>query len=400
MPTTTSDDLMGAARGVLGDVVALRRDLHRHPELGLELTRTQAAVLDAIAPLPLDVSQGSSLTSVVADLRGAVDGPVVLLRADMDALPMPEDTGLAFASEIAGTMHACGHDAHTAMLVGAARVLADRRDQLDGTVRFMFQPGEEGFHGARSMIEEGVLENPPVDVAFALHVTPNLPAGMVGTRPGPILASADVIQIRVTGRGGHASLPHLAADPIPVAAEIVTALQSFVTRRIDPFDPAVVTITKIRAGTTDNVIPEHVDLTGTLRAISDATRRRALAGIERVATGIAAAHEMAAEVRVTPGYPPTVNGLDPVALVERVVRATLGERCYVEMPSPLMGAEDFSYVLAQRPGALAFLGVCPPDTDAASAPACHSNRMTIDEDAMAAGVATYAALAIEALTTA
>ncbi len=292
MTATGTDDLSDAAREVLGDVVALRRDLHRHPELGLDLPRTQAAVLDKLAPLDLDITRGSSLSSIFADLRGASDGPVVLLRADMDALPMPEDTGLDFASEQANTMHACGHDAHTAMLVGAAQLLAARRDDLAGTVRFMFQPGEEGFHGARSMIEEGVLDDPSVDVAYALHVTPNLPAGMVGCRPGPQLASADVFTIRITGRGGHASQPHLANDPMPVAAEIVTALQTFVTRRIDAFDPAVITISTIRGGTTDNVIPEHVEMTGTLRTVSERTRAKAQAGIERTATGIASAHEM------------------------------------------------------------------------------------------------------------
>ncbi len=396
MTVDTANDLLESARGVLDDVVALRRDLHRHPELGLQLPRTQSAVLDALDGLPLRITRGDTVTSVVADLEGGSPGPVVLLRADMDALPMPEDTGLEFASEISGAMHACGHDAHTAMLVGAARVLAGRRNDFAGTVRFMFQPGEEGFHGARSMIEEDVLRD--VDLAFALHVTPNLPSGLVGTRSGPIMASADVLDIRVTGRGGHASLPHLANDPIPVAAEIVTALQTFVTRRINPFDPAVVTITKIRAGTTNNVIPEHVDLTGTLRAVSDATRTQALTGIERVAAGIAAAHDMLAEVTVTPGYPPTVNHPGPVELFAQVVHDTLGARRYVEMPAPLMGAEDFSYVLQQRPGAIAFLGVCPPEVDAATAPACHSNRMMIDEAALAAGVATYAGLALAGLT--
>ncbi|MGZ4677345.1 MAG: M20 metallopeptidase family protein [Acidimicrobiia bacterium] len=396
--TAATSQLLESAGTVLADVVALRRDLHRHPELGLDLPRTQAAVRDALADLPLTVRTGTALSSVVADLAGAADGPVVLLRADMDALPMPEDTGLPYASEVRNAMHACGHDAHTAMLVGAARVLAARRDELAGTVRFMFQPGEEGFHGARSMIEEGVLEDPTVDVAYALHVTPNLATGLVGGRPGPILASADVLDIRLTGRGGHASLPHLANDPMPVAAEIVTALQSFVTRRIDPFDPAVVTITKIRAGTTNNVIPEHVDRTGTLRSVSERTRGRALAGIERVATGIAAAHEMHATVTVTPGYPPTVNHAEGADRIARATRAALGERAYVEMPAPLMGAEDFAYVLQQRPGALAFLGVCPPGVAMADAPACHSNRMTIDEDAMAGGVALYAALALSELT--
>jgi hippurate hydrolase len=394
--TTAAPALLEHAQELLPDVVALRRAIHRHPELGLTLPRTQAAVADALGGLPVDVRRGRGLDSVVADLRGG-DGPVVLLRADMDALPMTEDTGLEFASEDGGAMHACGHDAHTAMLVGAARLLAARRDDLGGTVRFMFQPGEEGQHGARVMIEEGVLDDPAVDVAFALHVSPNLPAGMIGCRPGPLLASADVVDIRVRGRGGHASMPHLAADPMPVAAEIVQALQSLVTRRIDAFDPAVVTITRIVGGTTNNVIPEHVDLTGTVRTVSDSTRRRVLEGIERVATHVAAAHEMEALVTVTEGYPPTVNHAEEFRTLATTARAVLGDRAFVEMPSPVMGAEDFSYVLAKRPGAIAFLGVCPDGASPATAPACHSNRMTIDEDAMAAGVALYAALALQVL---
>jgi hippurate hydrolase len=394
--TTIAPALHEHARAVLPEVVALRRTIHRHPELGLALPRTQAAVLDALAGLPLEVRRGDALDSVVADLRGG-DGPVVLLRADMDALPMSEDTELAFASEVGDAMHACGHDAHTAMLVGAARLLADRQQELGGTVRFMFQPGEEGHHGARLMIEEGVLDDPSVDCAFALHVSPNLPAGMVGCKPGPMLASADVIDIRVRGRGGHASMPHLAADPMPVAAEIVLALQTLVTRRVDAFDPAVVSVTRVIGGTTNNVIPEHVELTGTVRTVSAGTRKRVLAGIERVATNIAAAHEMQAVVTVTEGYPPTVNHAAEAGALAATTRAVLGESAFVEMPAPVMGAEDFSYVLARRPGAIAFLGVCPAGVDPAAAPACHSNRMTIDEDAMAAGVALYTALALQAL---
>jgi hippurate hydrolase len=283
------------------------------------------------------------------------------------------------------------------MLIGAARVLASRRDALPGRVRFMFQPGEEGFHGARSMIEEGVLERPNVDGVFALHVSPNLPSGSVSTRPGPALASADIIEIVVTGQGGHASTPYLANDPMPVAAEIVQALQVFATRRINTFDPIVITITKIRAGTTNNVIPEQVKMLGTLRAVSEGSRKTALAGIERLTTGIAAAHEMRAEFEATPGYPPTINDKDFAGFVARVAVDLLGERSYAEMPAPIMGAEDFSYVLRERPGAMAFLGVCPPGQQPMRAHSCHSNRMTIDEDALAAGVALHCAIALEYL---
>jgi hippurate hydrolase len=392
--------LLEDARTVLPDVVSLRREIHRHPELGLELPRTQRTVLDALADLDVSVRTGSSVTSVVADLEGGGgrrDAPAVLLRADMDALPMPEDTGLDYASTNEGAMHACGHDAHVAMLVGAARVLERRRESFSGRVRFMFQPGEEGFHGARDMIEEGVLEHPSVDGVFALHVSPNLPSGAISTRAGAALASADILEIIVTGKGGHASTPYLANDPMPVAAEIVQALQVFATRRINTFDPIVITITKMRSGTTNNVIPEDVKMLGTLRAVSDASRKTALAGIERLASNIAAAHEMRAEVNVTPGYPPTINDAKFAGFVEHVATSLLGDRHYLPMPSPVMGAEDFSYVLRERPGAMAFLGVCPPGQQPIHAHSCHSNRMTIDEEALVNGVAMYCAVALEYL---
>ena len=394
------DRLLADARRVLPDAVELRRAIHHHPELGLQLPKTQAAVLDALRDLDLDVRTGDQVTSVVADLRGgkATDGgPVIMLRADMDALPMPEDTGLPFASEIDGAMHACGHDAHVAMLVGAARLLAERRRDLRGTVRFMFQPGEEGFAGAQHMINEGLFDNPDVDAAFALHVAPNLPSGSISTRGGALMASADVIEIVVTGKGGHASTPYLANDPMPVAAEIVQALQVMVTRRINAFDPVVISITKIRAGTTNNVIPESVHLTGTLRAVSESGRRLATAGIQRIATSIAEAHEMQADANVIAGYPVTVNDDAFAGFTIAVGRELVGERMVLNMPTPAMGAEDFSYVLQQRPGALAFLGVCPPGEHPKHAHSCHSNRMTIDESGMETGIAMHVAVALSYL---
>jgi len=389
---TIVEDLLDPARDLLPDVVELRRTLHRHPELGLDLPRTQATVLDALSDLGLEIRTGSSLTSVVADLQGGADGPTVLLRGDMDALPMPEDTGLEFSSLVEGTMHACGHDAHTAMLVGAARLLVARRDSLPGRVRFMFQPGEEGDGGAAQMIDEGVLDG--VSGAFALHVAPNLWSGTVAYRPGPVMASADVIEVTVTGRGGHASTPHWATDPVPVACELVLALQSMITRTVDAFDPAVLTVAQLQAGTTNNVIPERAHMIGTLRAVSERTRHAVWDRIRTVADGIAAAHSCTAEVNIVEGYPVTVNDAAFSRFAVDVTRGVVGERKVVEMPAPVMGAEDFSYLLRKVPGAMFFLGVCPPHhDDPFSAPACHSNRMVLHEDAMATGVALHAAVA-------
>jgi amidohydrolase len=395
--TTQSAELLADAERLLPDLIEIRRRIHRTPELGLQLPKTQATVLEELDGLGLDVSTGDSVSSVVADLQ-AGEGPVVLLRGDMDALPMPEDTGLEFASDVDGCMHACGHDAHTAMLIGAARLLHARRAQLPGTVRFMFQPGEEGHHGARYMIEEGVLDGePPVDAAFALHVSPNLPSGTVWTRGGALMASADVLEIKIVGKGGHASTPYLANDPMPIAAEIVQALQVMVTRRINTFDPVVVTITKIRAGTADNVIPEKVDMLGTLRSVSEHSRGVALEAMGQLVEGIASAHGMRGELTVHRGYPVTINHDDGASFSLRVASDLLGAGGFGRMPAPVMGAEDFSYVLQKRPGAMSFLGVCPPGEQPARAHACHSNRMTLDEKAMTVGVAMYASMAIEYL---
>src|SRR3954462_5401590 len=258
MPISASE-LLSAAFADADRTIDLRRRLHRHPEIGLQLPQTQAMVLEAFAGLPIEITTGTTTTSVVGVLRGARPGPTYLLRGDMDALPVHEDTGLPFASEVPGAMHACGHDTHVAMLLGAARLLAERRDLLSGQVVFMVQPGEEGFHGARYMLEEGLLDvvpEAPVSGAFALHISSTFPSGTINVRPGPQMASADQWKVVVRGRGGHASMPHTAADPVPVAAEIVLALQSMVTRRVDVFDPAVVTVGRLEAGTKDNIIPD------------------------------------------------------------------------------------------------------------------------------------------------
>jgi hippurate hydrolase len=390
------DALLDEAKELLPDLVALRRAIHAEPELGLELPKTREKVLERLEALPLEIETHKQSSAVVATLRGAKPGRSILLRADMDALPMPEDTGLPFASKTPGAMHACGHDAHTAMLVGAARLLVARRAELRGSVVFMFQPGEEGHAGARVMLEEGLLEREPkVDAAFALHVAPEFRPGMIATRGGTLLASADVFEISVRGKGGHASMPHLCCDPIPAACAIVPALQTFITRSIAATDPVVITVTMLRAGTTSNVIPETATLTGTIRAHSESAREKAQEGVHRVADGIARAHGVEAEVKLLPGYPVTVNDGDFDGFVQSVARELLGERSVVQLPAPFMGAEDFSYVLQQVAGSMAVLGMRPPGPDA-PAP-CHSNRMQIDEAGMAHGAALHAAVALRFL---
>jgi hippurate hydrolase len=393
--------LASEAGAVLDDVVALRRDLHQHPELLLDLPRTQARVLEALDGLPLRVTLGRRQSSIVADLDGDRPGPTVVLRADMDALPMPEDTGLDYASQVPGVMHSCGHDAHTAMLVGAARLLADRRADLAGRVRLLFQPGEEGAGGAAVALDEGLLDGrieasdeDRVSWAFAIHQSPSIPSGLVGCKAGALLASADELHIRVRGKGGHASMPHHANDPIPVACEIVQALQTWVTRRVDVFTPAVVTVARIRAGSASNVIPETATLDGTIRTVTARVRDDAHAGVRRIAEHVAAAHDMVAEVSIEDGYPVTVNDGPAAEEVLDTARWLVGDDLTVVMPTPVMGAEDFSYILNQVPGAMAFLGTRPPGVSPADVAPNHSNRMVLDESAMATGVALYAAAAL------
>ena len=390
--------LLDEAAELQGEAVRLRRELHVRPEIGLQLPHTQERILAALDGLPLQVRTGQQVSSVVAVLEGARPGPTMLLRGDMDALPMPEDTGLPFASAVDGAMHACGHDTHVAMLAGAARLLADRRDQIAGRVLFMFQPGEEGYAGARYMLEEGLLDDVgEVTGAFAIHISTMAAAGVISLRGGTIMASSDTMRIRVIGRGGHASAPHHALDPVPIACEIVTALQLMITRRIDVFDPAVITVGRITAGTTSNVIPEHADILGTVRAVSERTRTKVHDAIRRVAEGVASAHEASVEVQVELGYPVTVNDQGYAGQVLDTATQLLGEPRVKAMPNPVMGAEDFSYVLQRVPGALAFLGGCPPELDPRTAPPNHSNRVVFDERAMPTGIATYAAVALRHL---
>ena len=386
--------LFEEAARLLPDAVTLRRRLHMHPELGLDLPETKLAVLEALRGLDLEIAECTTTSGIVATLRGGAPGPTLLLRGDMDALPMPEDTNVEFESKVAGAMHACGHDSHVAMLAGAARLLGARRDQLAGTVKFMFQPGEEGHHGARYMIEEGLLEDPKVDAAFALHIFPLIPVGVVGTRPGPMLASADQFEVEVLGKGGHASMPHHAVDPIPVACEIVSALQSFMTRRVDAFNPAVLTVAKIESGTTWNVIPEKAVLGGTIRAVSENARKIVHEGLEQVARGVAAAHGLEAIIDLRLGYPVTVNHDGFTHFVLDTARELLGPEHVFESPNPAMGAEDWSYVLQQVPGTMAFLGVQPDIPDPAP---CHSNRMVLNEAGMQHGIALHAAIALRYL---
>ena len=387
--------LLAQAEALAHGMTTLRRAVHGDPELGLHTPRTRDKIRAALAHLPLTWREGPSTTGLVAVLQGRAAGDNsrrVLLRGDMDALPMPEETGLDFASTVPGAMHACGHDAHVAMLAGAAQLLCARADRFAGEILLMFQPGEEGYHGARYMLDDGLIDPLP-DAAFALHVMPNARHGLIAGRSGALLAAADMLDIVVEGRGGHASMPHQTLDPVPVACEIVMALQALVTRQFDAHDPVVVTITRMDAGTAHNVIADRVKLTGTMRTLSQANRMRLQEAVTRLASGIAAAYDLVAKVTITPGFPVTLCDPRAVDFGETVAGELFGADAFQRLPAPIMGAEDFAYVLEKAPGAMFFLGAAPDGADWSACCGIHSTRMMLDEAILPRGAALLAGLA-------
>lgn len=388
------DAILADARALLPDLIRLRRHIHRRPEVGLTLPETQKSILDALADLDLNITTGNRLSSIVAVLNGGSPGRTVLLRADMDALKMREATGLEYASEIDGAMHACGHDCHSAMLVGAARLLCKRRHDFSGRIIFAFQPGEEGYAGARMMIEEGLLDrHGKPDAAFAIHISPTHASGEIATRKGPTMAGAGTFQILVKGRGGHPAMPHQAIDPIPIAAEVILALQTYVTRRVRASEPAVVTVTTVQAGSTEvTAIPATATLTGTIRASSEETRLQLFGAVRSLAENIAAAHGAAAETTIDEGYPPLVNHAEIVDAVGETVRRLLGASQFRLLAAPIMPSEDFTYILQRVPGAIAFLGARPEGPGPWAN--VHTPQFVVEESAMAVGSALHAAMAL------
>ena len=385
------------------ELIALRRELHQIPEIGLHLPLTQKLVLEALAGLDLEVTTGEALSSVVAVLRGNApsdgDRQVVLLRGDMDALPVNEEVDVPYRSRHEGQMHACGHDLHTAALVGAARILSEMRDELAGDVVLMFQPAEEGPGGAEPMIAEGLLEaaGRPVDAAYALHVTSSeYPLGQWFARPREMMAAVDRVSIRMRGAGGHGSQPHRAMDPVPALCEVVLALQTIVTRSFDAFDSVVLTVGKIAAGTADNIIPDTAELEATLRTFSSETRETAVTAIARVANGVASAHGLTAEVGFSESYPATVNDDAEYALAVETVADLFGEDRFSEMPRPEMGSEDMAFVMEKVPGAYVFISACPAE-DYEAAPDNHSPRAAFDDSVVPDAAAWLAEVAVRRL---
>ncbi len=396
-------DLYDDARAIGDDLTNLRRELHREPEIGLDLPRTQERVLGELEGLGLEISTGTGTTSVTAVLRGGARDDAaprtVLLRADMDALPVAEETGLDFASTN-GAMHACGHDLHTAALVGAARLLSAHRDRLHGDVVLMFQPGEEGWDGAGVMIEEGVLDaaGPRVDAAYGMHVfSAMLPQGRFTSRAGAMMAASHGLSVTVRGEGGHGSAPHRGRDPITATAAMITALQTMVTRRFDIFDPVVLTVGVIEGGTKRNIIPDVARFEATVRRFSEASATRLREAIDETLRGVALAHGVSVTYEFLDEYPLTVNTAAEVDFGAGVVREVLGEDRYEHMVAPIAGSEDFSRVIAAVPGAFIGLGALLPGLDPATAPNNHSPRADFDPTVLPDAATVYAELAVRRL---
>lgn len=375
------------------EIVEWRRSLHRIPELAHQEEKTSGLVADLLEGLGLRVQEGVGGTGVVGLLEGGRPGNVVALRAEMDGLPVAEQTGLSFASVHEGRMHACGHDGHMAMLLGAARVLAEAREEVPGKVKFLFQPAEEEGQegGAAPLIEAGALENPQVDFVFGLHVWPNLDAGRIGYRKGPLLAATDTFYLTVRGKGGHGAKPHEAVDPVVAAAHLIVALQAVAAREVDPLDPFVLTVGKLEAGTVHNVIPSEARLEGTLRTMDPETRGTLRERLERIAEGVTSAYRASFDLRLEEGYPVTVNDPATTEQAAEVLREVFPPDAVVEVP-PTMGGEDFSRYLEVVPGSFFFLGTANEAKGLTAS--IHSPHFQVDEDVLPLGAAALSRLAV------
>ena len=392
-------NFLAEAKEIQNDLVTLRRQIHQEPEIGLDLPKTQAKIVAALDGLGLEVTTGKGLSAVTAVLRGSKSNKTVLLRADMDALPITELTDLAYKSQIDGAMHACGHDLHVAMLIGAAKLLVKNKSQLNGDVVFMFQPGEEGFDGAGHMIKEGVLtaSGRKADATYGIHVMSSAaPAGVFSTKGGTMMASSDELHVTVVGMGGHGSQPHTAKDPIPVAAEMVSALQLMITRSFDTFDPVVITVGQFHAGTKANIIPDTAEFQATIRTFSAENRTRIQSEAVRLCKSIAEGYGLKAEVKVVEQYPVTVNNDAHANFVGKVAADLFGKEAYMEMPHPITGAEDYSRVLEEVPGSYVFLGASV-DQDFMNSEVNHSPRAKFDDAVLYRGTTLLSELAVRSL---
>jgi hippurate hydrolase len=378
----------GIGQGLQAKLAAIRRDIHAHPELAFAEQRTSDLVARHLGALGIEVHRGLAGTGVVATIAVGQSRRAIGLRADMDALPLDELNGFAHRSTHAGRMHACGHDGHTAMLLGAAEMLAKTR-RFDGTVHLIFQPAEEHEGGGRVMVEQGLFERFPMEMVFGLHNWPGMPAGSFAITEGPVMAGADRFEIVVSGRGGHAAMPHQATDTVLAGAALVLAVQSLVSRNVDPLASAVVSITRFQAGHADNVLPERAVLGGTVRAFTAAMQEMLESALRRICAGIAATYGVAVNLHFERGYPPTTNAEVPTALCVATANALVGAERVVINPPPSMGAEDFAYLSQVVPGCYVWLGNGPGEGGCM----LHSPHYDFNDDVIHTGVAYWVALA-------
>ncbi len=388
-------DFLSEAEALFEYTQSMRRDFHAHPELGFQEVRTSGIVAKELTALGLEIRTGVGGTGVVALLEGSKPGPVLLIRADMDALPILEETGASYASQNPGVMHACGHDGHTAVLLTVAKMLCAHRTELAGTIKFMFQPAEEGMGGAEKMIENGVLENPKVDIALGLHVWNEKPVGWIGVSSGPAMAGAEIFKITVIGKGGHGAVPHLAVDPILAAAQIVTALQGIVARNVAPLQTAVVSICTIHGGETFNVIPPRLEMTGTIRTFEPSIRALVLERFEKTVHSVAEGMGCKAEIDLQMLTPATINHQETASRVQSVATRLFPQSEIDPSNYTTMGSEDFAFILEKVPGCFFFIGSANHEKglDAGH----HHPKFDIDETALARGAALMAATAVDIL---
>lgn len=385
--------MLREGRSLEDRLIAFRRDLHRFPELSHLESRTAGKVVEALSSLGLEVRTRVGGNGIVADLHGKLPGPTIALRADMDALPIAEETGLPYASEVSGVMHACGHDAHTAMLLGAVHLLAERRELIHGSVRFIFQGAEEVNAGAKAMIADGVLEG--IDEIYGLHNLPTLAAGKVAIRYGALMGSVDRIEIKLEGVGGHGAMPDQSIDPVVAASAIVMGLQTAASREISPFDPVVVTIGSIHAGEANNVIPHRAELTGTVRTFSPAVQKQMNQRLERLVCRISEGYRCKASLTYIEQTPVLVNHDENVTIVEQTVDRLIGNERRIEA-APTMAGEDFSIYLQHVPGCFFWLG-SGPQSGADQAYGLHHPRFNLNEDCLPLGASLLSAIAFSRL---
>ncbi len=388
-------DLFGEAKNLFDYSRDLRRDLHRHPELGFEEIRTAGVITNELQKLPLEITTGVGKTGVTALLKGDSPGRVALLRFDMDALPVTEQTSAVYASETPGKMHACGHDGHVAIGLTAARILAAHRHEIKGAIKFIFQPAEEGQGGAEAMISGGVMENPHPDFALALHLWNDKPLGWLGITPGPMMAGAEIFSVRLTGRGGHGALPQQAVDPVVAAAQVITALQSVVSRNVSPLQAAVISVTQINGGETFNVIPPSVQFQGTIRSFDSEVRQKLLERFREVVNGVSGGMGCQAEIELTPLTPAVVN--DPeITLDLRSIAGQLFPMATIDADYHTMGSDDMAFILEKVPGCYMMVGSSNPSKGLDYGH--HHPKFDFDESVLPQAAALISAVALSMLS--